>query len=210
MDSSTAALAAKLHQALMQDGVTIEDTVSEEYLGIVKRLRSKYCKSITALHSFSAWIRNHGKTFGDPWATMRTLSDLQNRAIFHGVRIKKKVKGTWKNIRKAELVQALTRSKLTDMPTVLTYSLTCPTCPQHKAYVFSRTSRDDFKEEGAATTEFIKLSCPQIHKKKKRFRAGQGFCTRSKETAADCVSKPEQPCIPCFKGVHTSYHERRR
>ena len=55
-----------------------------------------------------------------------------------------------------------------DIQTMHTYSLTCPTCPQHKAYVFSRTSRDDFREKGEAI-EFVKLSCPQILKKRNDF-----------------------------------------
>ena len=37
---------------------------------------------------------------------------------------------------------------------VHTYGIACPTCPQHKAYVFSRKSRDEFRKQG----EFVPSS----------------------------------------------------
>ena len=66
----------RIKSCFKQDGVAIKDMVSEEYLAMVKQLRPKDCKHMTALRSFSAWFQTHGLTFNITWATMSTLRDL--------------------------------------------------------------------------------------------------------------------------------------
>ena len=53
---------SRIKSRFKQDGVAIEDMVSEEYFAIVKRLRPKYSHSMKALHTFSAWYQSHELT----------------------------------------------------------------------------------------------------------------------------------------------------
>ena len=52
--------ASQVRKLFMQDGVAIEDMVSEKYLANVKRLRNRIM--LTSLRSFSAWFRRHELT----------------------------------------------------------------------------------------------------------------------------------------------------
>ena len=77
-------------------------------------------------------------------------------------------------------------------PTHNFYAFTCPNCPEPRAHIFSNTCRDDFKDPSDPNA-FIKFVCPQDHKNK-RYRAGEGICTRCKERVADCTWTPQQLC----------------